>query len=473
MSRHRRAKIVATIGPATQSAPQLQALIGAGMDVARFNFSHGDPDENIAAIQRLRTVADEMGRPVGVLQDLQGPRLRTGTLENGKPVQLQDGSAFTLNIQSVSGNADQVCVSYPHLTKDVKPGDTILLDNGRIELQVTKLEGDLVHTKVIDGGELGEEVGLNLPGVRLTAPPLTEKDSRDLELGLQLPVDMVAMSFVRSADDVHQLRSAMGDRQVPIIAKLERPEAVQALDEILEAADGVMVARGDLGVEVSPERVPSIQKEIIQSANRNQRLVITATEMLDSMIRNPRPTRAEASDVANAVFDGSDALMLSGETAIGSYPIQAVSTMQRIILDAESHQDQWGQPVNPPPPGERDQAVATTRAARKLAEDRGVAAVAVFTRTGRTARLMSKARPSAPIIGFTPESSTYTRMSAYWGVEPRMCELVTTVEAMTEIVESQLLGAERVLPGEEVVIVASLPLGQRGPPNSIYLHIVG
>lgn len=473
MSALRRAKIVATIGPATQSPEMLRALIEAGMDVARFNFSHGDAAENAAAVGRLRSVATELGRPIGILQDLQGPRLRTGRLEHGSPVELSTGADFTLSIQPVTGDASQVCVSYPHLTQDVKPGDTVLLDNGRIELQVTALEGGRVHTTVVDGGQLAEQVGLNLPGVRLTAPPLTEKDLHDLEIGLELPVDMVAMSFVRSASDIEQLRRAMGDHPVPIIAKLERPEAVQALDEILESTDGVMVARGDLGVEVSAERVPSIQKHIIQRANHAQKMVITATEMLDSMIRNPRPTRAEASDVANAVFDGSDALMLSGETAIGAFPIDSVATMQRIIQDAEAHRAEWGQPLDPPPPDQRDEAVATTRAARKLAEDRAVAAVAVFTRTGKTARLMSKARPSAPIIGFTPDAQTYTRMSALWGVEPRMCALVHTVEGMMEIVEGQLLGAGRVKRGEQVVIVASLPLGKRGPPNSIYLRTIG
>lgn len=470
MSRTRRAKIVATIGPASQSVERLRALIEAGMDVARFNFSHGEPAQHAEAFERLRTVGRELGRPVGVLQDLQGPRLRTGDLENDQPVMLRPEAAFALRTTPGLGNTDHVCVSYPHLTQDLAPGDTVLLDNGRIRLQVTEVEAELVRTVVQVGGELSSDSGINLPGVALTAPPLTEKDLDDLQFGLELGVDMVAMSFVRSAEDLNQLREAMGDKRVPIVAKLERPEAVEALEGILSASDGVMVARGDLGVEVSAERVPSIQKQIIQRANDSQTLVITATEMLDSMIRNPRPTRAEASDVANAVFDGSDALMLSGETAIGKYPVESVETMRRIILDAEAHQAEWGEPPRPPRPDQMDEAMATTRAARKLAEDRSVAAVAVFTRSGKTARLMSKARPTAPIIGFTPEETTYTQMTALWGVEPRICQLVHNVEEMMQVVEGQLLGSERVTAGQQVVVMASLPLGHRGPPNSIYLR---
>ncbi len=468
----RRAKIVATIGPASQPVERLRLLIEAGMDVARFNFSHGEPPQHGEAIERLRGLAKELDRPVGVLQDLQGPRLRTGDLGDGSAHELQAGASFSLITRTVPGNSSQVCVSYPHLTQDVNAGDTVLLDNGRIQLEVTEVGPELVRTRVIVGGKLKPDMGLNLPGVSLSAPSLTEKDLEDLQFGLDLRVDAVAISFVRGAHDIEQLQQAMGDRPVPIIAKLERPEAVEKLDEILQAADGVMVARGDLGVEVSAEQVPSIQKRIIQHANDSQKVVITATEMLDSMIRNPRPTRAEASDVANAVFDGTDALMLSGETAIGSYPVESVATMQRIILDAESHQTEWGQPPRSPSPEQRDDAVATTRAARKLAEDRSAAAVAVFTRSGKTARLMSKARPSAPIIGFTPEPETYTRMSLLWGVEPRRCALVRTVEDMMEIVEGEVHRSGRVRSGEQVVVVASLPLGERGPPNSIYLRTI-
>jgi pyruvate kinase len=468
----RRTKIIATIGPATASPEKLGALIEAGLDMARFNFSHGDQEQHSKTIRLLREIAQKQESPVGVLQDLQGPRLRTGELEGQSPIRLEVGSAFALCTDPVLGNVQQVFVSYPRLSQDLKPGDTVLIDNGRIELRVTETTGDRVHTQVVGSGELRADKGLNFPGVTLSAPAFTEKDRRDLALGLELGVDAVAMSFVRGVEDLQELKQIIGDVPLSVIAKLERAEAIDALEQILAVADGVMVARGDLGVEMPAEQVPSIQKRIIQRANESHTIVITATEMLDSMIRNPRPTRAEASDVANAVFDGSDALMLSGETAIGEYPVQSLETMSRIILDAEANAHEWGNPPEPARPDLRDDAVATTRAARKLAEDRQVAAVAVFTRTGRTARLMSKARPTAPIIGFTPEITTYAQMTLLWGVDPKLCPLVRSVEEMMDIVESELRGAERVEPGEQVVVVASLPLGERGPPNSIYLRTV-
>lgn len=468
----RRVKIVATIGPASQSPERIRSLIQAGMDVARLNFSHGTHATHQKAIETLRAMSEEVGRPIGILQDLQGPRLRIGKLAGGGPVPLQTGATLDLSVNPVPGDAESVQIGYPALPQEVRPGDTILVDGGRIELQVTETAPDRVRTRVVVGGELRENSGLNLPGIALSAPPLTEKDRADLALGLGAGVDSVALSFVSNAEQVFELRKAIesSGAVVPIIAKLERPEAVEDLESILGAADGVMVARGDLGVEISAERVPSIQKQIIQRANEANKLVITATEMLDSMIRNPRPTRAEASDVANAVFDGSDALMLSGETAVGAYPQESVETMVRIIVDAEAHANEWGEPLKPARPDLRDDAVATTRAARKLAEDRTVAAIAVFTRTGSTAQLMSKARPTARIVAFTPERTTYTRMTFLWGVEPRSCLTVERVEEMIEIVDEEL---KSTLMGQQVVIVASLPVGQRGPPNLIYLRRLG
>lgn len=468
----RRTKIVATIGPATSSPEVLRALLEAGMDTARFNFSHSNHEWHSQTIRSLREVAEQLGRPVGVLQDLQGPRLRTGELAGGGPVILEAGAEFVLTTEPMLGDHGQIHVEYPKLSQDLKPDDTVLIDNGRIELRVTETARERVHTQVVNGGELRPDTGLNFPGVRLSAPALTDKDRHDLAFGIEVGVDLVAMSFVRGVEDIAELREIIGTASLPIIAKLERAEAIDALEPILAAADGVMVARGDLGVELPAEQIPSIQKRIIQRANESQTVVITATEMLESMIRNPRPTRAEASDVANAVFDGSDALMLSGETAIGGYPIQSVETMSRTILDAEANAQEWGKPPEPARPDLRDDAVATTRAARKLAEDRQAAAVAVFTRTGRTARLMSKARPTSPIIGFTPEVSTYSQMTLLWGVEPKLCPLVRSVEQMMEIVESELRGSGQVQAGQQVVIIASLPLGERGPPNSIYLRTI-
>ena len=465
----RRAKVVATIGPASQSPDLIRSLILAGMDVARLNFSHGTHKEHKEAIEALRVVSKDLGRPVGVLQDLQGPRLRTGSLSAGGPVRLETGASLDLCVDPVPGDASRVQISYRQLPEEVRPGDTILLDGGRIELQVTDVDPDCVHTEIVNGGQMGENCGMNLPGVAISTPPVTDKDRGDLALGLELGVDSVALSFVRNADQVRQLHKVLesAGANIPVIAKLERPEAVEDLEDILEAAEGVMVARGDLGVELSAERVPSIQKQIIQRANEANKLVITATEMLDSMIRNPRPTRAEASDVANAVFDGSDALMLSGETAVGAYPLESVETMVRIIVDAEAHAHEWGEPVKPARPDLRDDAVATTRAARKLAEDRATAAVAVFTRTGRTAQLMSKARPTSRIVAFTPDEATWTRMTHLWGVEPRLCPTVSSVEEMIGIVDGDL---KEDLAGQQVVIVASLPVGQKGPPNFIYLR---
>jgi pyruvate kinase len=450
----------------------VRSLIEAGMDVARLNFSHGNHETHREAIKMLRAISKEVARPIGILQDLQGPRLRTGQLSEGGPVRLESETNFDLCVFSVPGTAESVHIGYPSLPEEVRSGDTILVDGGRIELQVTEVEVDQIHTRVVNGGELRANAGLNIPGALLSAPPLTEKDRNDLALGIEEGVDLVALSFVRSAKQVLELSETMKTMgiAIPIIAKLERPEAVEDLEDILAAAEGVMVARGDLGVEVTAERVPSIQKHIIQRSNEANRLVITATEMLDSMIRNPRPTRAEASDVANAVFDGSDALMLSGETAVGAYPLESVETMVRIIVDAEAHSHEWGEPLKPARPDLRDDAVATTRAARKLAEDRSVAAIAVFTRTGRTAQLMSKARPTASIVAFTPEPTTYTRMSSLWGVEPRLCPSVSTVEEMIQIVDDDLRES---LDGRQVVMVASLPVGQGGPPNFIYLRMLG
>ena len=468
----RRTKIIATIGPVSQSPEMVRSLIEAGMDVARLNFSHGDHETHRQAIKTLRAVSQELGRPIGILQDLQGPRLRTGQLTDGGPILLNPDSTFNLCVFAVPGTAESVHIDYPSLPDEVRSGDTILIDGGRIELEVTVVKADQIHTRVLNGGQLRENAGLNIPGAVLTAPPLAEKDRMDIKLGIEEGVDLIALSFVRSAKQVTELSEVMKTMgaEIPIIAKLERPEAVEDLEDILAAAEGVMVARGDLGVEVTAERVPSIQKHIIQRSNEANRLVITATEMLDSMIRNPRPTRAEASDVANAVFDGSDALMLSGETAVGAYPLESVETMVRIIVDAEAHSHEWGEPLKPARPDLRDDAVATTRAARKLAEDRSVAAIAVFTRTGKTAQLMSKARPTASIIAFTPEPTTYTRMCSLWGVEPRLCSSVSTVEEMIQIVDDDLKNS---LTGRQVVMVASLPVGQGGPPNFVYLRRLG
>ncbi len=474
----RRAKILATLGPACASEDQIHRLADAGMDGARLNFSHGTHEDHAKVIERVRKISGELHRPIAVVQDLQGPKLRTGALPDHKPVELKQGATLTLTTEPAIGSAQKLYVNYEHLPKDVREGDQILLDDGRIELKVLAVEGHSVTTQVIVGGPIGEHKGLNLPGVALSAPSLTEKDRDDLMFGLEQGVDMVAMSFIRRPEDVQSLRRTIESRRqaavrLPLISKLERREAIDNLNDILAASDGVMVARGDLGVEMAAEQVPSLQKRIISLANARQRLVITATQMLESMIREPRPTRAEASDVANAVFDGSDVLMLSGETASGAYPIRAVETMGRIIMDAEAHAIEWGFRPGDDEQKTEDDAVATTQAARALAEDRDARAIAVFTRSGRTALLMSKTRPRTPILGLTPEPRTFNLMALYWGVQPCLIPMANSVEDMVARMEDALHQNTEVKDGDRVVLVASLPVGALGPANLTYLHTVG
>ncbi len=473
----RNAKIIATVGPATSSRAQLKRLLQAGVDVIRLNFSHGNYDDHAKVIKEIRSLAKEEKRSLAILQDLQGPKLRTGMLEDGEAIILSPGEQITLTTRDVISTKETVQVKYDSFAQDVNEGDRILLDDGRIELRVTSIDGNDVATKVIYGGKLGSKKGINLPGVNLSAPSLTKKDLQDIEFGLAHDVDAIALSFVRRAEDIVCLREAISssthDGVTPlIIAKLEKPEAIDNLEQILTVCDGVMVARGDLGVEVAPERVPSIQKHIIQHANAAQRFVITATQMLDSMIENPRPSRAEASDVANAVFDGSDILMLSGETAIGEYPVEAVETMDRIIRDAENHAPQWSCVLADEVLITDDDAVATTQAAKSLARDRDVAAIAVFTRSGRTARLMSYTRPRVPIVAFTPEAKTFHQLSLAWGVIPHLVKKANSVEEMIAGVRNACLAGGIVSHGQQIVLVASLPIGEMGPPNFTLLHTI-
>ncbi len=473
----RNAKIIATVGPASSSRAQLKSLLQAGVDVIRLNFSHGNYDDHAKVIKEIRSLAKEEKRSLAILQDLQGPKLRTGMLEDGEAILLSPGEPLNLTTRDVIGTKDTIQVKYDSFAQDVNEGDRILLDDGRIELCVTSIDGNDVATKVVYGGKLGNKKGVNLPGVNLSAPSLTKKDLQDIEFGLAHDVDAIALSFVRRAEDMVCLREAISssthDGVTPIlIAKLEKPEAIDNLDQILAVCDGVMVARGDLGVEVAPERVPSIQKHIIQHANAAQRFVITATQMLDSMIENPRPSRAEASDVANAVFDGSDSLMLSGETAIGKYPIATVETMDRIIRDAESHAPQWSCVLTDEVVITNDDAVATTQAAKALARDRDVAAIAVFTRSGRTARLMSYTRPRVPIVAFTPEAKTFHQLSLAWGVIPHLVKKANSVEEMIARVRDACLASGIVNHGQQIVLVASLPIGEMGPPNFTLLHTI-
>jgi pyruvate kinase len=474
----RRARIVATIGPASQDEVTLQGLIEAGMDVARMNFSHGTHDNHAVVYNRLRTLSSRLGRPITIMQDLQGPKIRIGEIENGQ-VELKAGQPLTLTTQKVLGNAQMIGVDFAGLPKAVQPGGRILLDDGALELSVVGVSGDLVQTQVTTGGVLKPHKGVNLPWAHLKVPALTHKDEADLEFGLKLGVDVVAVSFVRNAENIKTVRSkieklAPHRSDIYIVAKLERPEALANLEAIIDASDGVMVARGDLGVEMSPETVPIAQKRIIQSANQRTRIVITATQMLESMIHNPRPTRAEASDVANAIFDGTDAVMLSGETAAGKYPVQAVKMMHEIVCQAENHLPEWGRWAGLPEPGHcDDDTYFTSRAARDLARDRNVAALAVFTDSGRAARLLSKQRPQVPILAFTPEIETYRRLNLYWGVTPHFVPRVDTIEEMLRVVEEAMLSRGSIQPGQQVVLICGYPITANRPTNLAMLHTVG
>ncbi len=475
---NRRAKIVATIGPACQDEHAIQRLISAGMNVARINFSHGKYEDHAQSIERLRWASRELDQPITILQDLQGPKIRTGELAMGE-VDLVAGQTLRLTTEDVPGDAQRVSVDYPDLPRSVQVGGRILLDDGNLELQVKALGKESIETEVILGGTLKPHKGVNLPGADLSLRAFTEKDKADLAFGLEQGVDAIALSFVRSTKDISRLRQAIASQaadqcHISVIAKLERPEALDNLHEIIHAADGVMVARGDLGVELPPERVPIEQKRIIQMANQHAKLVITATQMLESMMNNPRPTRAEASDVANAIFDGSDAVMLSGETAVGRYPIKSVEMMSSVICQAEAHMREWGHDeIRISEDFPHDDALFITRAANEMARDKEVAAVAVFTQSGRTARLMSKARPGVPIIAFTPEECTYQQMSMLWGVTPHLVPHSETVEDMLVHVEAALIAETSIRPGQEVVLIAGFPIGARGPANFALLHTIG
>jgi pyruvate kinase len=473
----RRAKIVATIGPASRSLDTLRLLADAGMDGARLNFSHGEPADHAEVIERLRQVAREKGRPIAILQDLAGPKVRTRPNDPPGPIHLEPGQMILLSPSECPSSTRCISIDYPALTTDLPAGSTVLIDDGRIQLLVVGTTPDALQAEVVVGGALTDRKGVNFPGAHLALPALTPKDLQDLEMGLEHGVDAIAASFVRHEDNVRALRQA-ADRSPhetkPLIwSKIERPEALERLDHILESSDGVMVARGDLGVEMAPERVPSIQKRIIREGNAEFKLVMTATQMLDSMIHNPRPTRAEASDVANAVFDGSDALMLSGETALGDYPVETVRTMAQIILDAEAHVAEWGSRASPDQISHADDATATVLAARELAQERGAAALAVFTRSGQTARLMSKARPRVPILAFTSDPRVVHQMALFWGTEPHLVPLASTVEEMIASVEAALRSHPDIGDGAQVVMVASLPIGAMGPANFTYLHTIG
>jgi pyruvate kinase len=467
----RRAKIVCTLGPASREPTFIGNLIDEGMDVARINFSHGDPEDHKAVIAAVRSEAEKRGRPVAVLQDLQGPKIRVGRFLNGS-TELEPGADFTLTTREVQGGDEIVSTTYAGLPHDVKPGDVLLLDDGLLSLEVIDKTDTDVETRVLIGGTLKNNKGINLPGVKVSAPALTEKDRRDLALGMEIGVDFVALSFVRSPDDIDeavQLAARKDGKRVPIVAKIEKPEAIERLEEIVDRADGIMVARGDLGVEMGAEKVPLIQKRAIELTNAKGKVVITATQMLESMISNPRPTRAEASDVANAVLDGSDALMLSGETASGKYPLLAVRTMARIIEEIEDSA-RFKSRFDAATLDFATSANAIAKAAVVAARQMGATAIACVTESGGVARLVSEYRPEARLVAFSSQEDVYRRLALYWGVEPVKAQQVQSFDAMLVDIEKRLVYGRYAKPGDLVVLVVAVPIGAGQSANTLHIH---
>ncbi len=471
----KRTKIIATIGPASRSPECLKSILRAGMDVARMNFSHGTESDHENDHLQLRRVAEEEGIPLAILQDLSGPKIRIGPLEGGKPVTLAEGASVELSYGNDPGNAKRIYTSYEAIADEVSPGGTILIDDAKLALGIESISKGVISCSVHSGGELRENKGINLPGARLSASAPTEKDIRDLTFGLRLGFDMVALSFVKTGDDIQRLKSQMGteNHAIPVIAKIERPEALDNMDEILEAADGVMIARGDLGVEISPERVPAIQKDWIAACNRIGKPVITATQMLESMVSNHRPTRAEASDVANAIYDGSDAVMLSQETAIGRYPVQSVEMMARIARQTERDLKHLERNAFSRTRALSARELAIGRATCQTAADLKARVIVCFTMSGSTAAIISSLRPNADIIAATPDPQVRRRLQIYWGIHSILVDAVDSTDRMIESLDRTLLEEELVQHGETVVISAGAPLQVRGNTNMMKIHLIG
>ncbi|MBT9332160.1 pyruvate kinase [Paracidobacterium acidisoli] len=472
----RRAKIVGTLGPATSSETMFRELVRAGLDVARLNFSHGTHPEKQKLIEMVRKVSREEGKSICILGDLQGPKIRTGRLKNRIPVQLKGGQRLTITSRDILGTASVIATTFPTLAENLEPGARILLSDGLIELRVLEVKGDDVECDVINGGTLGEHKGINLPGIPVRVPSLTEKDEQDLEFAIKSGVDAIAVSFVRTAEDIRLVRyriSALG-AETWIIAKLEKPQAIENLEAILENADGVMVARGDLGVEMPPEKVPAVQKHIIRRASEYRKPVITATQMLESMIENPRPTRAEASDVANAIYDGTDAVMLSAETAAGKYPVEAVKMMARIVCETEAQLRATATDPHDARPSRTRLSIAETicESMAHAAEDLDISAIAVFTESGTTARQLSKYRPKPAIYALSSVDVVINRMAMLWGVHPIRCSKAHTTEQMIDLAEDLLETAGYVKPRDILGIVAGTRT-RTGSTNFLRLHVLG
>ncbi|MEV0264517.1 pyruvate kinase [Streptomyces sp. NPDC050617] len=470
----RRSKIVCTLGPAADSYDQLKALIEAGMNVARFNFSHGTQSDHEERYHRVRKAAEESGRAVGVLADLQGPKIRLETFADG-PVELERGDEFTITTEDVPGDKTICGTTYKGLPGDVSKGDQVLINDGNVELRVTEVDGPRVKTIVIEGGVISDHKGINLPGAAVNVPALAEKDVEDLRFALRMGCDMVALSFVRNADDVRDVHRVMDEvgRRVPVIAKVEKPQAVENMEAVVAAFDAIMVARGDLAVEYPLEKVPMVQKRLIELCRRNAKPVIVATQMMESMITNSRPTRAEASDVANAILDGADAVMLSAESSVGSYPIETVKTMSRIVEAAE--QELLSRGLQPLVPGKkpRTQGGSVARAACEIADFLGATALVAFTKSGDTARRLSRYRAAQPILAFTTDADTRNQLTLSWGIETRVVPHVDNTDAMVDLVDAELLKLNRYNEGDTMIITAGSPPGVPGTTNMVRVHHLG
>ncbi len=466
----RRTKIVATIGPASNSPEMLRQIIRAGMNVARLNFSHGSYDDHAATIAKLRAASAELDTPVTILQDLQGPKIRVGTLPGGQ-MELEIGAVISLVPGEVfTEEAGTIPIDYPHLAEEATSGLQVLLDDGLLELRVLEVTGGAVRCTVVGGGTLKSRKGVNFPYLDLRLPSMTEKDRQDLDFGLEHGVDWVSLSFVRRAEDVRELRTLLAARgaDTPIIAKIEKPQAINNLEEIVAAVDGIMVARGDLGVEMSPEKVPMLQKQIIELCNRRGIPVITATQMLESMIREPRPTRAEASDVANAIIDGTDAIMLSGESAVGAFPIKAVEMMVRIAREVECRV-----PFRSYPPPAADDALAIAEAANTLTKTLKPRCVIVHTTTGHTARLLAAERPEVLVVALTTDPEAYHRLNLFWGIQPLLTkESPETFDGLVDLATRTVRERGLARPGEKIIVVGGSPAGTAKGANFLKIHAI-
>ena len=467
----RRAKIVCTLGPATATPERIRQLVDVGMDVARLNLSHGSYADHETAYRHIRAAADASGHGVGIVADLQGPKIRLGYVADG-PVTLAEGQEFTITTRDIPGD-DRVCsTTYAGLPGDVSAGDQILIDDGKVRLDVIAVDDTDVTTRVVVPGAISDHKGINLPGVAVSVPAVSEKDKEDLRWALRMPVDMIALSFVRSGSDVEDVRVIMEEEGVilPVIAKIEKPQAMDNLDEVIKAFDGFMVARGDLGVECPLEDVPFLQQRVIDQARRNAKPVIVATQMLESMISAPRPTRAEASDVANAVLEGADAVMLSGETSVGDYPIETVETMSRIIVSTESHALSRMAAIDWNP---RTRGGVVAKAAAEVAERVGAKYLVAFTQSGDSARRLSRYRGMIPLLAFTPVAAVRSQLSLTWGVETFLADAVEHTDEMVRQVDEALLKIGRVQEGDLVVIIAGSPPGIPGSTNAMRIHRMG